>query len=130
MMTIKASLLMASLPLLQVVFAGIFLLLEIISLARPLRIICVTIYALFGAVIAMAWLFVMLTFFVYALPSIIIAILLYVLTTRTAKYKNALRKIDSIFYRSGIRIVLASILFLIPLGVTFVILHFLTAVHG
>jgi len=129
-MVIKAYLLMASLPLLQVVFAGFFLLLEKISLARPFRIICVTIYALFGAVIAMAWLFVMLTFFVYALPSIIIAIFLYVLTTRTAKCKNVLRKIDSIFYRSGMRIFLASILFLIPLGVTFVILHFLTAAHG
>ena len=129
-MVIKAYLLIASLSLLQVVLVAFFLLIEKLSQSKLFHIICIIIYALFSAVIAMAWLFAMLTFFVYALPSIAIAIFLYVLTTRTTRYRDVLQKRDSIFYRSGIRIVVVSILFLIPLGVTFSILHLFTAARG
>lgn len=126
-MTIKAYLLMVLTPLLLVALAFLFQLIEKISSAKLFQIFCTALYWVLSAVIMMAWLFVALTFFVYSLPSVAVAIILYGIIKRSFKYQDVLQKKDSRFYRGGIRIMLASILFLVPLGITFTVLHFLTS---
>lgn len=124
---IKAYLLMILTPLLLVALALLFQLLEKISSAKLFHKVCYAAYWLLGAAIIVAWSLFALTFFVYALPSIVIAVFLCALASRTSKYQEILRKKESRFYRIGIKVALGDILFSIPLGLTFLVLHFVTS---